>query len=101
VNLNLKGKVVIITGANNPLGIGAATGYKFAEEGSKVVLVYKKIEKTYNSNNILENGFDKYYKLNSEDAYSVEQKLCKITKDYLILEKDITEENVGLINIIK
>ena len=93
MNLHLDGKVVLITGANNPLGIGAATAYKFAEEGSKIVMVYKKINKNYNPNNIMENGFDKYLKLNSEDASCVEKKLCKITNNYLILEKDITDQN--------
>ena len=32
--------MVIITGANNPQGIGAATALAFAREGAKVVLVY-------------------------------------------------------------
>jgi 3-oxoacyl-[acyl-carrier protein] reductase len=93
MDLKLKGKVVLITGANNPYGIGAATAYKFANEGSKVVLVYKKIVREYNPENAMENGLDKYFKLNSEDASSVEEVLCKITDDYFILERDITDEN--------
>ena len=38
----MKDKVALITGANNPQGIGAATALAFAREGAKVVLVYKK-----------------------------------------------------------
>ncbi len=38
----LKDRVALITGTNNPQGIGAATALAFAREGAKVVLVYKK-----------------------------------------------------------
>ena len=43
VNFGLENRVALITGANNPQGIGAATAFAFAREGAKVVLVYKKI----------------------------------------------------------
>jgi NAD(P)-dependent dehydrogenase (short-subunit alcohol dehydrogenase family) len=43
IDYGLKNKVVLITGANNPQGIGATTALLFAREGAKVVLVYKKI----------------------------------------------------------
>ena len=39
----MKNKVVLITGAHNPLGIGAATAFKFAQEGANVVIVYNYI----------------------------------------------------------
>ena len=42
VNYGLKDKVALITGANNPQGIGATTAFAFAREGAKVVLIYKK-----------------------------------------------------------
>ena len=45
VSYGLENKVVIITGANNPQGIGATTAIAFAREGAKVVLVYKKIRR--------------------------------------------------------
>ena len=41
IDYGLKDKVAIITGANNPWGIGATTAIAFAREGAKVVLVYK------------------------------------------------------------
>ena len=43
VSYELKDRVAIITGANNPQGIGATTAFSFAREGAKVVLVYKKV----------------------------------------------------------
>ena len=42
VDYELTNKVALITGANNPWGIGAATALAFAKQGAKVVLVYKK-----------------------------------------------------------
>ena len=41
VDYGLKDKVALITGTNNPRGIGAATAFAFAREGAKLVLVYK------------------------------------------------------------
>ena len=35
VNYGLKDKVALITGANNPQGIGATTAFTFAREGAK------------------------------------------------------------------
>ncbi|OGO24141.1 MAG: hypothetical protein A2Z28_05955 [Chloroflexi bacterium RBG_16_51_9] len=40
IDTGLKGKVVLVTGANNPLGIGAATAKAFSREGSSVFLTY-------------------------------------------------------------
>ncbi|MFC2159745.1 SDR family NAD(P)-dependent oxidoreductase [Actinomycetota bacterium] len=40
IDTDLKGKVVLVTGGNNPQGIGAATARAFAMEGSKVFIHY-------------------------------------------------------------
>jgi len=40
IDTGLKGKVALITGANNPLGIGAATAKAFTREGASVFLTY-------------------------------------------------------------
>ncbi len=39
--------MALITGANNPQGIGATTALEFAREGAKAVLVYKKIDRAF------------------------------------------------------
>ena len=61
VNYGLKDRVAIITGANNPQGIGAATALAFAREGAKVVLIYKKLLREYNDENTDKNGVDRYF----------------------------------------
>ena len=78
INYELKDKVAIITGANNPQGIGATTALAFAREGAKVVLVYKKIFRQFDNNKTDKNGADRYFKANAENADIVENKLKKI-----------------------
>ena len=89
----LKDKVALITGANNPQGIGAAAALAFAREGAKVVLVYKKVFRQFDSRKTGKNGFDRYYAANAGDADTVEGRLRDINADYLILENDISDEN--------
>lgn len=93
INYGLKDRVAIITGANNPQGIGATTAYAFAREGAKVVLVYKKIERQFDDNKTDKNGADRYFKANAGNANVVENRLKGMNSDYLILESDITDEN--------
>ena len=92
INYGLKDKVAIITGANNPWGIGATTALAFAREGAKVVLVYKKVDRPYDISKIDRNGVDRYYHANAGNADTVESKLQAIHADYLILESDISNE---------
>ena len=92
VHYGLTGKVAIITGANNPWGIGATTALSFAREGAKVVLVYKKIPRLFDATKMGQNGVDRYYGANAGTAEAVERKLKEINADYLVLEKDISNE---------
>lgn len=89
----LKDRVALITGANNPQGIGATTALAFAEEGAKVVLVYKKIARPFDENKIDRNGVDRYYHANAGNADAVEKRLREMNADYLILESDISRED--------
>ena len=92
VNYGLKDRVAIITGANNPWGIGATTALALAREGAKVVLIYKKVFRPFDENKTDRNGVDRYYGANAGDADAVESKLKEINADYMILERDISNE---------
>ena len=74
VDYGLKDKVALITGANNPQGIGAATALAFAREGAKVVLVYKKLFRDFDPDKTDSNGVDRYFAANAGDAALVERK---------------------------
>ena len=93
IDYGLKNKVVLITGANNPQGIGATTALAFAREGAKVVLVYKKIARSFDVTKTNRNGADRYYQANAGNADIVEVELKKLQADYLILESDISDED--------
>lgn len=92
VNYGIKDRVAIITGANNPWGIGATTALALASEGAKVVLIYKKVFRPFDENKTDRNGIDRYYGANAGDADAVESKLKEINADYMILERDISNE---------
>ena len=44
IDTGLKNKVVLVSGANNPLGIGAATARAFAREGAQVFITYMRLK---------------------------------------------------------
>ena len=93
VDYGLKDRVVIITGTNNPKGIGAAAAFAFACEGANVVLVYKKISRPFDESKVGKNGADRYYKANAGNTSAVEARLRGINASVLVLEKDISDEN--------
>ena len=92
INYGLRDRVVIITGANNPWGIGATTALAFAREGAKVVLVYKKVFRPFDESKTDKNGVDRYYAANAGNADVVENKLKEMNADYMVLESDISDE---------
>ena len=93
VNYGLENRVALITGANNPQGIGATAALAFAREGAKVVLVYKKIFREFDQDKVDRNGKDRYYAANAGSADIVESRLREMNADYLILESDISDED--------
>ena len=93
VNYGLKDRVALITGTNNPQGIGATTAFAFAREGAKVVLVYKKVSRPFDAGKTDQNGADRYYAANAGDAGVVQGRLADMNADCLILESDISNED--------
>ena len=92
INFGLKDRVALITGANNPQGIGATTALAFAREGAKVVLVYKKVFRPFDPTKADRNGVDRYYQSNAGDAGAVVEQLRAMQADFLVLESDISSE---------
>ena len=92
MDLGLKNKVAIITGTNNPQGIGAATAFAIAGEGVRLALVYKKIPHKYDEAKTKVDGLDRYWKNNNGDMAEVEERLRALNADYLVLENDISNE---------
>ena len=92
IDYGLKDKVAIVTGANNPQGIGATTALALAREGVKVVLIYKKIARSFDQSKIDVNGADRYFAANAGGADEVEKRLLDIWADFLVIESDITVE---------
>ena len=92
VDYGLKDRVALITGANNPQGIGATSALAFAREGAKVALVYKRIPRPFDEAKADRNGIDRYFRANAGNADAVERKLREMNADYLILESDISDE---------
>lgn len=89
----LKDRVVLITGTNNPQGIGAATALAFSREGAKTVLVYKKVFRKFDPDKTGSNGADRYYAANAGNADQVEKRLRELNADCLVLESDISSED--------
>ena len=92
IDYGLKDRVALITGANNPQGIGATTALALAREEAKVVLVYKRILRPFDICKADKNGTDRYFQANAGNADIVESKLKEIGADYLIIESDISSE---------
>lgn len=92
IDYGLKDRVALITGANNPQGIGAATALAFAREGAKVVLVYKKVSRPFDRDKTGKNGVDRYYAANAGSADIVESRLREMNADHLVIESDISDE---------
>ena len=69
IDYGLKDRVALITGANNPWGIGATTALAFAREGAKIVLVYKRVDRPFDATKTDKNGVDRYYCLVMSEEY--------------------------------
>ena len=93
IDYGLQNKVALITGANNPWGIGAATALAFAREGARVVLVYKQVDRPFDPDKTDRHGVDRYYGANAGNADAVIRRLTEMGADHLVIESDISDED--------
>ena len=89
MDLDLTDRVVLITGANSPIGIGATTALRFCQEGARVALVYKRLSLPYDPERARLPGLDRYRLLLSDNAQAIERRLRETTEHYTIIEQDI------------
>lgn len=54
--------------------------------------MYKKVLRPFDEKKTDQNGVNRYYAANAGNAYDVEHKLCEMGADYLLLERDISDE---------
>ena len=92
IDYGLQNRVALITGANNPWGIGATTALAFAREGAKVVLVYQRIPRPFDPSKTHKDGTDRYFAANAGGAEEVVARLEAMGAEYLVLENDISDE---------
>ena len=78
IDTNLKDKIVVVTGANNPYGIGAAIAKAFAAEGAQVFITYyRQSPEEYGGISIeealdaTESGLSFYYAMQTRSADDV------------------------------
>ncbi|MEQ8676385.1 MAG: SDR family oxidoreductase [Aggregatilineales bacterium] len=96
LNPGLEGKVVIVTGANNPQGIGAAIAKAFASQGAKVFITYMRlpIPDDIDTTNMDEPGMAMYSHGRAQDAHTVVKDIRDIGEIAEMWEADLSEISV-------
>ena len=97
IDTGLAGKTVLITGANNPLGIGAATARAFARQGASVFVTYLRLDpQAYGvgraeATQAATPGMPRYHGLRTHTADAVAQQIVGAGGQVATLELDLTD----------
>jgi len=100
INTGLEGKVVLITGANNPIGIGAATARAFGREGALVFLTYLRLSpeeagiRTDEAQQATAPGLPLYHAMRTRTADEVVQSICSDGGRAQAREADLTDSEI-------
>jgi len=105
IDTKLKNKVAIVTGANNPLGIGAATAKALASEGARVFITYLRLSpedyggiSSEEALRATESGLPLYYAMQTRSAEEVVQAIQKMDGQAAAWEADLADpRNIPLI----
>ena len=104
IDAGLKDRVVLVTGANNPMGIGAATAKAFAREGAKVFITYLRLSPEKSGISVdeakkaTEPGYPLYYAMHMKSADEVLEAIRKEGGNAAAWEADLTvAENIPLL----
>ena len=90
----LEGKVAMITGGNS--GIGAATAYRLASEGAKILLLARRSKESIEVTDAINNsgGQATYVRCDVGDANSVDSAVHEASEAYGVI--DILFNNAGI-----
>ena len=95
IDTGLKEKVVLITGANNPYGIGAGVARAFVAQGSRVFLHYFRQIKTgvqhAGADDTISPGVSFYYSQQTKSAEEVLAAIRKMGADAYAWESDLSD----------
>lgn len=104
IDTGLKDKVVLITGANNPYGIGAATAHAFAREGARVFITYQCISPKFygvsedEAASATAMGLNFYYTMRNKNANEVVASIRAAGGRVEVREVDLTQtESIPLL----
>lgn len=96
IDTGLRDKVVLITGANNPLGIGAATARAFSGEKAKVCVTYLRLDSATRGfsqdeiNQAEDPGMALYHRMRTKSAHDVIEAIRGAGGTADALELDLT-----------
>jgi 3-oxoacyl-[acyl-carrier protein] reductase len=95
IDYGLKDKVVLITGANNPLGIGAAAARAFAAQGARIFVTYKRAEpaREFAADELSQPGEALYTRNNAQDASAVLREIRQVGGEAEAMEVDLSDPN--------